>query len=102
MLTVINDDIKTVATVRVEGELAMCEPVTTHQRHPGTRVTVVTGNMGEDNDIIMMVVSVTDVFWKCFKVWLVIGEDDDTEFVAELSDDNHGGLMEREQSLLEE
>ena len=69
MLTVINDDIRTVATVRVEGELAMCEPVTTHQRHPGIRVTVVTGNMGEDNDIIMMVVSVTsNVFWKCYKV----------------------------------
>ena len=64
--------------------------------------TVVTGYMGEDKDIIMMVVSVTDVFWKCYKVWLVIGEDDDTEFVAELSDDNDGGLMEREQSLLEE
>ena len=32
----------------------------------------------------------------------MIGEDDDAEFVAELSDDNDGGLMEREQSLLEE
>ena len=28
----------------------------------------------------------------------MIGEDDDAEFVAELSDDNDGGLMERTKS----